>query len=124
MSEPIRIAPFPAVEMRDWSAVRKRFRARAPLPFKQAWRPNPEPLFVPGKVRCGVVGMSLAVLAEFRDHDVFNPVTHFNVPAFPHGDVFEIFLQPVGQDAYYEFHVTPGGTLLQLRWPGPMREIG
>lgn len=67
--------------------------------------------------------MSLALFATLRDRDVFNPVEHFNVPAFPHGDVFEIFLQPEGQAAYYEFHVTPGAALLQLRWAEPMRAV-
>jgi len=108
---------------RDWDSSRRSFRGRPALELGQSWRKTPEPLFASGHVRVALSGMSLAIFATLRDRDVFNPVGHFNVPAFPHGDVFEIFLQPEDQAAYYEFHITPGAVLLQLRWPEPIRGI-
>ncbi|MDD5199567.1 MAG: hypothetical protein PHC88_07160 [Terrimicrobiaceae bacterium] len=119
----IPVTPLPPSGSRDWEALRRGFRGRPALELSQAWREIPEPLFAPGRVRVALAGMSLAVFATLRDRDVFNPVTHSGVPAFPHGDTFEIFLQPEGQAAYYEFHVTPGAALLQLRWPAPMRTL-
>ncbi len=123
MSDAIPVTPLPPVGDRGWDSLRRAFRGRPALAFGQAWRNQPEPLFSPGRVKVALAGMSLAVLATFRDRDVFNPVEHFGVPAFPHGDTFEIFLRPAGQAAYFEFHVTPAGTLLQLRWPAPMRSF-
>jgi hypothetical protein len=119
----IPVTPLPPVGGRDWESLRRAFRGRPMLPFGQAWREQPEPLFAPSQVKIGLAGMSLAIFAALRDRDVFNPVVHFGVPAFPHGDTFEIFLQPAGQGAYYEFHITPRAFLLQLRWPQPMRTL-
>lgn len=123
MDAAIPVTPLPPPGAPDWESLRRRFRRHVALELGQPWRAKPEPLFAAGQVRVAIDGMSLAVFATLRDRDVFNPVTHFGMPAFPHGDTFEMFLQPVGQAAYYEFHVTPGGALLQLRWPGPMRDL-
>ncbi len=112
----IPVSPLPPIGGRDWDALRRAFRGRPVFELGQPWRAEPEPLFAAGQARVALSGMSLAIFATLRDRDVFNPVEHFNVPAFPHGDVIEVFLQPEGQAAYYEFHVTPGGALLQLRW--------
>jgi hypothetical protein len=35
-----------------------------------------------------------------------------------HCDAFEIFLGPADEKAYYEFHVTPSNSVLQLRFDG------
>ncbi len=123
MSDAIPVTPLPRVHMRDWEALRRSFRGKASWELGQSWIAERDPLFAAGQVRAALSGMSLAVLAALRDRDVFNPVAHFNVPAFPHGDVFEILVQPHGQEAYHEFHVTPDATLLQLRWPQPMRSL-
>jgi hypothetical protein len=120
----IPVSPLPPLGGRDWDSLRRAFRGRPMLELGQGWLPETEPLFAAGEARVALSGMSLAIFAALRDRDVFNPVEHFNVPAFPHGDVIEVFLQPEGQAAYYEFHVTPGGALLQLRWPSPMRGLG
>jgi hypothetical protein len=117
----IPVTPLPPAVARDWNSLRRSFRGRPALELGQAWLDAPEPLFAAGQVRLGLSGMSLALFATLRDRDVFNPVEHFNVAAFPHGDVFEVFLRPEGQAAYHEFHITPSAALLQLRWPGPMR---
>ena len=42
----------------------------------------------------------------------------FNFPAFMHCDAFEIFLGPADEKAYYELHVTPSNSVLQLRFDG------
>lgn len=119
----IPVTPLPSRGSRDWAALRRSFRNKPALALGQAWRPHHEALFAAGQVRLGLAGMSLAVHAVLRDRDVFNPVAHFNVPAFSHGDTFEVFLQPVGQPVYYEFHVASSGALTQLRWPSPAREL-
>jgi hypothetical protein len=119
----IPVPPLPSSGARDWDSLRRAFRGRPALALGQSWRDEPEPLFAAGEARVALSGMSLAILATLRDRDVFNPVAHFNVPAFPHGDVLEVFLQPEGQAVYHEFHVTPGGALLQLRWPAPARSL-
>jgi hypothetical protein len=49
--------------------------------------------------------------------DIFNSASAMNERTWMTGDVFEIFLKPPGQEAYYEFHVTPGNQILQLRVP-------
>lgn len=123
MAGAITVAPLPPARGRDWEALRRRFRGHAALDLRQSWQPEPSPLFAAGRVRLGLAGMSLAVLAAFRDRDVFNPVRTFNVAPFNHGDTFEIFLQPEGQAAYYEFHVTPNGAVSQLRWPRYLGEL-
>ena len=123
MSAALPVTPLPRPARRDWESLRRSFRGRPALELLQTWREHSEPLFASGQVRVGLAGMSLALFATLRDRDVFNPVEHFNVPAHAHGDVFEIFLQPEGQGAYHEFHVTPGAALLQLRWPVPMRTL-
>jgi hypothetical protein len=123
MDEAIPIAPLPRAVSRDWDSLRRTFRGRPALALGQPWREAAEPLFAAGQVRIGLMGMSLSIFATLRDRDIFNPVEHFNTPAFPHGDVFEIFLQPEGQSSYYEFHITPSAALLQLRWPAPMRKL-
>src|SRR6185312_8832171 len=94
----IPVTPLPATGGRDWDALARAFRGKPILELGQSWIESPEPLLSRGQVRVGISGMSLAVFATLRDRDVFNPVEHFNVPAFPHGDVIEIFLQPEGQE--------------------------
>ncbi len=120
---PIPVLPLVRNPGRDWLGIHRVFRQRPKIALGQSWLAAPEPRFRPGFVRLGLTGMNLAVLAVLEDRDVFNPVTRFNVPAFPHGDTFEIFLKPDGQDAYWEFHITPGNTLLQLRYPEPLRTM-
>ena len=84
--------------------------------MQQAWRTAPEPDLLPARVRVGWSRDALVVEAELPDRDIFNPVTEFNQAAFNAGDVFEIFLRPEAQEPYFEFHITPGNQLLQLRF--------
>ena len=83
----------------------------------QAWLPKPEEGLERAVVRAGWSAGALVVEAELGDVDAFNPAKAFNEIAYGKGDVFEIFVRPEAQDAYFEFHVTPENQLLQLRWP-------
>jgi hypothetical protein len=92
-----------------------------PLVFRQAWRPEPEPGFQPGRVRVGWQAEGFRLKAELEDRDVFNPETRFNQPAFTVGDVLEWFLQPPGSQAYWELHIGPEGQVCQMRMPSQSR---
>ena len=85
-------------------------------PLHQNWLAAPEPGLQPGVVRLNWSENALLVEAELTDLDIFNPITGFNQVAYGDGDVFEIFIRPEAQPAYYEIHVTPHNQVLQLRW--------
>lgn len=93
------------------------FSAVPPAVLAQSWREANEPDFRAGSVRLGWRRGALHVFAELEDDDIFNPETRFNEPAFVCGDVFEIFVRPESQTAYYELHVTPANHHFQLRIP-------
>jgi hypothetical protein len=101
----------------DWDGLARELAAAPSCALGQAWREAPEPAFRPAIVRVGRTAQDLIVSATLTDDDIFNPETRFNEFAFQHGDVFEIFLRPTTQDAYFEFHVGPDAQLLQLRFP-------
>ena len=108
---------LPAFDIDSWEAVDTVFRDAPACAMRQAWLPAPEPAFRPATVRTGWRPDALHVLADLDDADIFNPETRFNEPSFQVGDVFEMFLRPGGQDAYYEIHVTPQNQKFQLRVP-------
>lgn len=83
----------------------------------QGWLPAPEPDLLPAVVRVHWTSTAMQVEAELHDNDMFNPAQNFNDVAYTLGDVFEIFLRPENQDAYYEIHITPTNQVLQLRFP-------
>lgn len=101
----------------SWNAIEKAFSTADPVSFQQGWREDLQEGFRPAAVRTGWDDRHLLVYAELEDDDIFNPVTGYNEPAFQHGDVFEMFLRPVGQDAYFEIHVSPLNQKFQLRIP-------
>ncbi len=109
-----RLPPF---DSENWDSIDAAFKAAQSCPLRQAWRSAPEPGFRPGSVRMGWSETALLVYAELEDEDIFNPLTELNALSFKQGDVFEIFLRPVDQPAYFEFHVTPQNQKLQLRFP-------
>lgn len=96
----------------DWSKADS-------VSFQQGWLRAPQPELLPATVRTAWRDDALLVQAELSDADIFNPLTDFNGEFYTTGDVFEIFLQPVGQEAYYEFHVGPANQKFQLRLPAP-----
>lgn len=60
---------------------------------------------------------NLYVGAEMEDEDIVARHTVKNSKTWE-DDVFEIFIKPFGdRDGYYEFHVTPRNTTLQLFFP-------
>ena len=101
----------------DWPAAARALATAIPIPMQQAWRAQPEPQFRPATVRTGWRDETLWVLADLPDADIFNPVREFNAEFFQTGDVFEMFLRPAPQDAYYEFHVGPANQQFQVRIP-------
>ena len=100
----------------DWKSVEAAFAKSPEISLAQSWRKQQE-RFRPAVVRTGWRDDTLWVYAEIEDFDIFNPETRFNEPFFMVGDAFEIFLRPVGQPAYFEFHIGPSNQLFQLRIP-------
>jgi hypothetical protein len=102
----------------SWCGTEAAMAGQPEVRMGQAWREEPSPGFQAASVRVGRSGGHLLVHAELKDLDIFNPVQEFNAPAYRQGDVFEIFLRPVQQERYFEFHVTPNNTQFQLSIPG------
>jgi hypothetical protein len=85
--------------------------------LRQGWADEPVPYFRAARVRTAWTKTALIVAAELDDADIFNPATNLNDPGYTLGDVFELFLRPANQEAYYEFHVSPFNQQFQLRIP-------
>ncbi len=85
--------------------------------MRQAWRKELEPGFMPATIRTGWRDDKLLLFAELTDVDIFNAATSLNQCTWLLGDVLEVFLQPVDQPGYVEFHVTPENNRLQLAFP-------
>ena len=86
--------------------------------YGQPWLPQPEPAFAPGRVSIACENDALVVRADLHDAHVMQDVFPLNFPAFIQCDAFEIFLGPADEKAYYEFHVTPSNSVLQIRFDG------
>ena len=86
--------------------------------FGQPWFPQPDPAFAPGQVMLGFSENELFIYAELIDADPMQDVFPLNFPAFMQCDAFEIFLGPADGKDYYEFHVTPSNSILQLYFDG------
>ncbi|MDX1931418.1 MAG: hypothetical protein SFU56_02320 [Capsulimonadales bacterium] len=83
----------------------------------QAWRPTPEEGFRPGTVRLAWKPGKLVVHAELIDDAIHTRAKGFNERLWELGDTFEMFLRPLPDEAYLEYHVAPGNHVLQLRFP-------
>lgn len=88
-----------------------------PLLLSQAWLSERESGFQPGEVRIGWEPEGFRIRATLQDRDVYNPERGFNERFFLQGDAFEWFVQPVGTDVYWEFHIGPDAQLYQIRFP-------
>jgi hypothetical protein len=119
MTEPqtIDCGPLAAFDEADLDDVRCAFEHAAPISMRQAWLVKPEPAFAPAVVRTGWRDQSLLVFAELTDTDIFTTATDDNQRFWELGDTFEMFLRPVEQESYVEFHVAPSNLRLQLRFP-------
>lgn len=109
-----RLADFDETNLED---ARDAFKHTTPFIFVQPWRSVSEDGFMPGAVRIGWRDETLFVFAELTDADIFTRASCLNERMWELGDVFEMFVRPVRQEAYYEFHVTPNNQRLQLRFP-------
>lgn len=109
--------PLASFDESDWTTVEKAFANADSCELVQAWRDSPELEFQPARVRVGWRDEALWVYAELSDRDIFNDATHLNDRTYELGDLFEILVRPIGQDDYFEFHVTPENHQLQLHWP-------
>lgn len=101
----------------DWALLADSFASSTPMRFQQFWKPAPEENFCSGEVRTGWSADGLWVYAVLQDEDISNEEETANAFFFLKGDVFEIFVRPENQDAYYEFHVGPANQQLQMRIP-------
>ncbi|MFZ4778004.1 MAG: hypothetical protein ACOYM3_21755 [Terrimicrobiaceae bacterium] len=84
--------------------------------YGQPWLPQTEPGFAPGRVSIACKNDNLLIRAELSDAHVTTDSFPFNFPAFKQCDAFEIFLGPADEMVYYELHVTPSNSVLQLRF--------
>ena len=105
-----------AFETDDLNSVRQSFRDAASCTLRQAWLTKPETDFAPAIVRTGWRAGSLLVFVELTDADIFTRATKPHERLWELGDTFEIFLRPVEQRSYVEFHVAPNNLRLQLRF--------
>jgi len=83
---------------------------------------------MPGHVAISLSENEFVIRAELHDAHVMQEAFPFNFPAFMQCDAFEIFFGPADMKAYYELHVTPSNSLLQLRFDGegeakPLEEL-
>jgi hypothetical protein len=86
--------------------------------YGQPWLPQVESAFQPGRVAIGLEDDVLVIRADLGDTHVMRNEYSFNFPAFTECDAFEMFLGPTDAEAYYELHVTPSNSLLQLFFDG------
>jgi hypothetical protein len=86
--------------------------------YGQPWLPQVEPAFAPGRVAIRREEDDLLIHADLHDSHAMKDVFEFNFPAFMQCDAFEIFLGPADEAAYYELHVTPSNSVLQLFFDG------
>lgn len=108
-------------DLDDAVARHNAFRNAEYAHFQQGWRHASETAFRPAKAAAVWTSNAIAVHADLSDDDIFNdvPTSDFNRMAIGFGDVFEIFLKPLEQDSYFEFHISPNNQLFQLRIPKP-----
>ena len=110
---------IPEIDPGCEESVERAFSRARSFPMRQPWLASADARLRPGSVRIGFNSGVIWVFAELFDDDIFNQIEGFNEVAFKGGDVFEMFFAPEGQQPYYEFHVTPGNSRLQLRFPRP-----
>lgn len=91
--------------------------AHPAVTLSQHWLGQPEAGFRPTRVWPSWSPEGLHILAEMEDDAIGNTARGDRVATWETGDVFEIFLRPPGQDAYFEFHITPENETLRVRFP-------
>ena len=84
--------------------------------FGQHWNKTPEPRFQPGFVGVTQTDSHLLIEASLQDRAINLSMYPLNQLAFLECDAFEVFLGAGNATHYYEFHVTPSNSILQLRF--------
>jgi len=84
--------------------------------FGQHWNKTPEPRFQPGVVEVTQTDSALLIEASLQDRAINLSRYPLNHLAFLECDAFEVFLGAENASHYYEFHVTPSNSILQLRF--------
>ena len=103
------------LDINDWSEVHAAFAHRPGINFKQTWQESPSPNFAGGTVKMLWERDGLVVHAFLNDVDIVSSNRTFNAPFFTTDDVFEVFLRPEGQQAYFEIHVGAQNQKMQLK---------
>jgi hypothetical protein len=85
-------------------------------PFSQHWNKTPEPRFQPGFVEVTQTESALLIEASLQDRAINLSRYPLNHLAFLECDAFEVFLGAENATHYFEFHVTPSNSILQLRF--------
>src|ERR1700722_6531848 len=107
MNQPdIDCGPLPKFDETSLDDTREAFLNATVVELAQPWLPEPDETFQPATVGIGWQKEALLVLAELDDEYIFSRATELNQKTWELGDAFEIFLRPVQQSAYLEFHVT------------------
>lgn len=113
----LKCGEIPDFDPASWDSIEAAFAGAQACVSRQYWQPVTDTGFRPMTIRTGWRNGELAVYAVLKDDDIFNPATKLNEFGFMVGDVFEMFLRPVDQDPYFEFHVSPENQKLQIRFP-------
>ncbi|MFT5121512.1 MAG: hypothetical protein ACI9TH_004281 [Kiritimatiellia bacterium] len=100
--------------LEDWETMTKAVADAPALAFGQSWEKAPAEADG-SQVQVIREADALLIVARLHDPDIFNTNTTFNAPFFMNGDVFEIFLHPEGQEAYFELHIGPQNQQFQLK---------
>ncbi len=98
----------------EWSLV-PRDPGSCSLPFH--FLSGPEEDFRPAEVSVWWSEGCLWLLASLTDDEPLCTATGNNQPLWDLGDVFETFLKIAPSEEYLEFHTSPTGHWLQLRFP-------
>ena len=84
--------------------------------FGQHWNKTPEARFQPGFVQVTQTDSGLLIEANLQDRAINLSRYPLNHLAFLECDAFEVFLGAENAAHYFEFHVTPSNSILQLRF--------
>jgi len=85
--------------------------------FAQPWLTQTEVGFQPDEVKIAALSHDLLVWADLKAPSREHTATRDHTRLWEQGDVFEIFLQAVGEPGYFEYHLAPNGHILQLAFP-------
>lgn len=113
----IRIPLLSSFDISDWAAISAAFEHAPLLKMGQAWRGVLEKNFRGAEVRVGWREGAVLVFARMTDDCCFTGATGDNQRLWELGDVFEMFVKDAERQEYFEFHITPRGHRLQLRFP-------